>query len=408
MRPLQRIALVFALAFAPLPAHAQGSAAERASELLHRAQQAYFRMRMDEAERDVIEAVAICEREGCPASDRAVLYLALGAIAHTASGDGLRARMAFDRALDLDPDVALDLNLATEDVRRLFDEVRAMRRREEPAPQATQRSAPAPGGGPPIEDAAAVCTSDAGCGPGRGCVGGVCDAGAAEGGEAEPPREAPRRRRTFFAELGYALTSAFAHDDMQVTRRPETSFYGEDLQLDPRFDNDSYVLSGRYGCEAPTSEYCVRVTDGAFAFAHGFHATLGAYVTEHFGLAARVRLAPAAGGGSFDRLVLGARFYYRPIAPLPEGFHFAVFVGPMYGQIQVRPKQETTVQGAAIARPWGRTGPYGAEVGFPFGRRFTPGFGFFVSPEVYVLAPSFSFGLQLTTGVDFTLGWARR
>jgi hypothetical protein len=387
-----RLVLALALALAPLSVGAaQARPVDRAERLLRQAEQSYFRMRMEDAERRVIEAVEICEREGCPAATRATLYVALGSIAYTASGDGLRARMAFDRALNLDPHVAPDQELSNPEVRAIFDEVRA-----------SHRATPRPDA-PPEE--AAESDPDA-------------DVDADVDADTDIAPMSTRRRRTiFFMELGYSLTSASVGRGMETAVRPETGYFGEDFQLDARVDNDSYLLSGTHGCEAPTFEYCVRVTEGAFAFTHGFHATLGAYITRHFGVAARVRLAPSAGGGSligargtgggpFSHVAGGLRFYVRPIAPLPTGFHFAIFAGPMAGQIQVRPRQETTVQGAAIAEPWVRTGLYGAELGFPLGYRLTPGFGFFVSPEAYVLAPRLSFGLQVTTGLDVSFGWA--
>ncbi len=432
MSPKQRtrwLALALALlTLAPLTADAQGSAVARADALRRRAEQAYFRMRMEDAQRYIIEAVSICERERCPAAKRAALYIALGSIAHTASGDGLRARMAIDRALSLDPDVALDRNLATPDVRALYDESRAAHRGGSPPASATppatstppRRSGTAPTAETEPGETGARCSEDADCATGLVCEDAVCSEVSFTGsapaenrersradGPAEPlPPVARVEFARVFIELGYASTAAYAHPNMQVATRPDVGFPGQDFQLDARRDNDAYVLAGTHGCRAPYQEYCVRVTDGLFAYAHGIHAAIGVYPTPRFGLAARVRYAPVAGGGKWDQLVLGLRLYYRPVVPAPEGFHFGIFLGGSYGQIQVHPRQEPSVPGASIPRPWGQTGRYGAEMGFPLGYRITPGFGLFVSPEAYVLAPPFSFGLQVTAGLDVAFGMA--
>jgi outer membrane protein OmpA-like peptidoglycan-associated protein len=236
-------------------------------------------------------------------------------------------------------------------------------------------------------------------------MGGVAEAQPQSGGESSASGSVQGYSwDRFFLEVGYSLTLGSAHPHMRAASLPALLDPSDDPQTDGLPHNDAYIASGTRGCEAPAGEYCVRVDDAGLVFAHGIHLGFGAYLTERFALAARVRVAPMAGGGPMSHLLVGLRAHVRLTQPRRQGFHASLFVGGMAGQIQLRPAQAPTPPATTIDRPYVRTGLGGAELGFKLGHRFTENLGIFVSPEAYVMFPSVSAGAQVTVGLDFTFG----
>jgi outer membrane protein OmpA-like peptidoglycan-associated protein len=322
-----------------------------------------------------------------------------GIIVHGSTGGTDEARAAFAQALNLDPSVRPDPMMSNPDVEALFEEARAQHAASaasatSPEAAAASVSTTSVAADSPHRARGAVCTIDDNCEAGLVCDAGVC-------ADAPEPSEGPWNR--FWIEAGYSLTMASAHHNMTATSTPGLA-PGVDPQTDADLTNDSYYLPGTNGCDASSGDYCVRVNDGLTAFAHGVHLAFGGWVTERFGLAARLRISPRASSGPMSHVVVGARALYRVVVPRREGFHLSVFGGVMAGQIQVRPKQEPTPPSEDVDRPWVRTGLGGLEVGANVGYRITPAFGLFASPEFYILFPDFSFGLQATLGVDVSFG----
>lgn len=216
------------------------------------------------------------------------------------------------------------------------------------------------------------------------------------------PREVAYQR--FFFELGYSIGAGSAHPGMRAASLPSLLQPNDNPQTDGYPYNDSYIPSGTGPCDVAASEYCVRVNRTGLSLVHGVHLGLGWYVTPRFGLSTRLRIAPSAGGGPMSHVVVGLRGHFKLSKPRNEGFHAALFIGGMAGQIQVRPDQVPTPPAQSIDRPFARTGMGGAELGVKIGHRFTPNVGIFLSPEAYVLFPEKSFGFQATGGIDFAFG----
>jgi len=211
------------------------------------------------------------------------------------------------------------------------------------------------------------------------------------------------RTMRFWAEVGPALTMASGRSGLEAASPPNVA-PGTDPQTDADPSNDSYYQGGTHGCDLPSDEYCVRVTSSGTAFAWGLQLGVGAWFTDRVGVSLHARVAPQAGAGTLSRVLLGARFQYRLIVPRPRGFHLAAHLGLSVGQVQVRPKQVATTPGGSIDRPWAQTGIGGAQLGVTAGYRFTDNIGMFVTPELFALFPSSSFGLNVVAGLDFAFG----
>jgi outer membrane protein OmpA-like peptidoglycan-associated protein len=354
----------------------------RADELRAKAEGAYFEMEMDAALRYIDQAVSLCMM-GCSPNKQASLKVMRGMIVYLAQGDEAKARSHFRKGLEVDANVTTDPMLSTPAVEKLFQDERAR--------FLAERSGTKPADSRPSAPPSPYTTSDE--------------------PDAEVAPEAPGVGRTVkwnrgFLEAGYSLTMASAHKSMRAASSPTLENPGDDPQLDNLPENDSYILSGTHGCDAPPGQYCVRVTQGLTAFAHGLHLGGGYFVTERFGVGGRLRWNPNTGDGVMSNILVGLRTYYQTSEPKLTGLHAMLFAGFMLGQIQTRPKQRPTAPGDPIDRPWVRTGLGGLELGAKFAYRFTRNLGVFASPELYALFPAFSFGLQVTAGVDFTFGEA--
>lgn len=373
MSRLASLALAVFVLICSSGAHAQ-SMDQRAEELRQKAEAAYFEMEMDDAISSLDQALSLCVM-GCSDAMRAKLLVMRGAIVLVARNDEAKARKNFEDALALDPEVRPDPMLSNPKVDRVFEETRA-RGDEAPAdePDATE------------------------------------DLDAAEESAASETRVIRRKVKwhRVFLEAGYSLTMASAHENMRAASDPVIANPGDDPQLDAIPENDSYILSGTHGCSAPQGGYCVRKTEGLTALAHGLHIGGGYFISERFALGARLRWNPNAGEGTLSHFLLGVRAYYQLTEQKLRGFHASIYGGAMLGQIQVRPKQRPTLPGGDIDRPWARTGLGGLEIGAKLGHRFTRNFGIFGAPEFYTLFPDFSFGLQVTGGVEITFGEAER
>lgn len=382
--------LLFAFFAAPAPTLAQDQASAEHEALAVRAEEAYHNLEIDEAIQLIDEALGACAMQ-CEAHERARLFVLRGIFVHGQPNGGDEAREDFKRALRLDHEASVPTMLSTPAIEALFSEAR------ESVPPPLEESPRAPSELP--EDARLSCSLDTDCAIGESCENGHCV--PAPSTTSEP---APRAWDRVFLELGYSLTMATARSNMIAASTPTLHSPGDDPQRDSILENDSYILPGTHGCEADEGEYCVRVSEGLAVFAHGLHIGGGVYLTDRVALALRLRYSPGGGQGALSNFLVGARVHYRLTEPRREGFHAAIFGGVMAGQIQVRPKQKPTVEGADIDRPWAATGLGGLEVGAKLGYRFTPNFGVFASPELYTLFPDFSFGLQATLGLDVTFG----
>jgi outer membrane protein OmpA-like peptidoglycan-associated protein len=360
----------------------------RADELRAKAEAAYFEMEMDAALRYVDQAVSLCMM-GCSQSKQASLKVLRGMIVFLAQGDEAKARVHFRKGLEVDPDVTTDPMITTPAVEKLFHDERAR--------FLAERSGKKSSGAGPVAAPPSPYDTPA--------EGEDEPEAQASGGEEGGIRRTVKWNRGFL-EAGYSLTMASAHENMRAASSPTLDSAGDDPQLDNRPDNDSYILSGTHGCDAPPGQYCVRVTQGFSAFAHGLHLGGGYFVTERFGVGGRVRWNPNSGDGVMSNILVGFRTYYQLSEPKQTGLHTMLFAGLMLGQIQVRPKQRPTTPTDDIERPWVRTGLGGLEVGGKVAYRFKRNLGVFASPEIYTLFPDFSFGLQVTAGLDFTFGEA--
>ncbi len=373
---LRRSALVALVALASPLRAAADDAGTRAEALLRRARAEYRAARFDGAQAALVEAIAICDREGCPPSTEARIFVGLGSLAHRA-GDLLRARVAFDHALSVDPNARADRALSDAAARAAFADSLAGRRLDD-----TDDAGAAPAEDPPGADAP----------PGNDAPEDV--------GPDEPADAAPRGwRGHVFVEAGYGLAGATVGRGMEAASRPSGIAPGADPQTDADPTNDAYDLAGTFGCDAPAGTYCVRVTDPGLAFAHGVHLGAGAFVTERVGLSLRVRIAPSAGGGALAHVLLGARVHVSLLDDARGGLGVALFGGPVVGQIQLRPKQQVTPGANDVERPFVRTGPAGAEVGAAITYAITDALGVFASPSLYVLAPRLSAGAELDVGL---------
>jgi len=223
----------------------------------------------------------------------------------------------------------------------------------------------------------------------------------ADGGESGVRAPEYRQWQRLFLEVGYSLTLGSAHPGMRAASLPGLLVPGQDPQEDGLPYNDAFIAPGTHGCEAPEGEYCVRVNEAGLVFAHGVHLGFGVFLTERFALSARMRYAPMAGDGPLAHFQLGLRAHLRLTEARMRGFFATVFLGGMGGQIQLRPEQRPHPRAQTIDRPYVRTGLGGLELGSKLGYRFHPSVGVFASPEVYVLFPSVSAGVQLTIGLDF-------
>ncbi|MFO0696800.1 MAG: OmpA family protein [Polyangiales bacterium] len=239
----------------------------------------------------------------------------------------------------------------------------------------------------------ATCRSDSECQSDLQCRDNLCGA-----------REAPRETRRFFVQLGGTLAMASAHGGMVAADDPNLP-PGTDPQTDADPRNDSYYLSGLNGCDAPSGEYCVRVTTPGTAFAWGAELNAGIWVSERIGVAVHTRFAPQAGTGTLSHFLFGVRGHYRLIVPDPEGLELSLFLGFSGGQIQVRPKQEPTPPATSVDRPYAQTGLAGAELGASLAYHFSPTLGIFANPSAYVLFPdNASLGLQVAVGLELDFG----
>ncbi|MCB9661497.1 MAG: OmpA family protein [Polyangiales bacterium] len=403
LRLLPLFAFLLASSLAEPPGARAQSALETAQGQAQAAREAYHSLDLDTALEQARAAVDTCERGGCPGPDMARYYVLQGMVEYAASQDRDRARAMFRQAVHTDANVELDPELATPELQSILVDARedvAIDGSLSPE-QAARTGQPEDG---PRGHEGATCHSDDACGGGL-----ICEENQCVPGERVEPDQPWQR---FFLEVGFNMAAATASHQMTPTERPVVAT-GNDPQADSDLSNDSYYLGGTNGCNAPApadgatptaDNYCVRVTSGLFVFAPGLHVGAGLWLTERIGLSVRARIGFGNGGGTLAFVQVGLRAHFRLVVPKPDGFHLSLFLGGGVGQIQVRPKQEPTMSGGSIQRPWAQTGIAGAELGANIGYRFTPNVGIIVQPGVYALFPDFSLGLQATVGLDLAFG----
>ncbi len=226
-----------------------------------------------------------------------------------------------------------------------------------------------------------TCQRSSECREGLVCDDNLCVEGEEDSDEGEGT-DAPR----FFLHLGGTLGLGWASAGMQADSAPPPSTMAP-----------GWIPAGDPGCNLPANAeppYCVRVEQSGLVPAVALRATAGAYLTKRFGLAASVRYQLDAGQGSFANLLLGLRAQYLLTPPASTGFQAAIFLGTSFGQIQLRPPQDSPDE------PYIISGLNGVQVGSSMVYRVARNFGFHLTPEIHILLPTFLFDVDLTGGIE--------
>ncbi len=227
-----------------------------------------------------------------------------------------------------------------------------------------------------------TCNSSSECREGLVCDDNLCVEGEEDDDGDDGDANAPR----VFLQLGGTLGLGWASAGMQADSAPPDGT----MAL-------GWIPAGDPGCDLPVNAeppYCVRVEQSGLVPTFALRATAGAYVTSRLGLAATVRYQLDAGQGSFAHMLLGLRGQYLLTPPAPTGFQAAIFLGTSFGQIQLRPPQDSPDE------PYIISGLNGVQVGSSMVYRVAKHFGFHVTPEVNVLLPTFLFDVDLSAGIE--------
>jgi hypothetical protein len=109
----------------------------------------YLQLDFKAAEQKLQRAIRLCEKGSCSPTVQAQVYRDLAVIYITGMKRPDDGRQLLVKALQLDPRIALDADLTTPDLVRVFDEAQAEVARQEEAAKAAAQPAPKPGKGKP-------------------------------------------------------------------------------------------------------------------------------------------------------------------------------------------------------------------------------------------------------------------
>lgn len=146
-----------------LPARAEPRDAEALALAKEAIESDYLATKFPDAEAKLLKAIALCENDACSTAIRAQLHRDLGVVYLGGMGRAEDAKGQFAAALKLDPGVALNPDLASEEIQAAFNEVKSKGAAEpEPAPAAPPPAAPkrAPGPAPAASTTGALTPGD--------------------------------------------------------------------------------------------------------------------------------------------------------------------------------------------------------------------------------------------------------
>ncbi|MAC25225.1 MAG: hypothetical protein CMH59_01830 [Myxococcales bacterium] len=189
-------------------------------------------------------------------------------------------------------------------------------------------------------------------------------------------------------DVGFTFGLGYASAGSEADSAPPEGMEGE-LQY------GAYIPAGAEDCDL-TEGYCVQLNQPGFvptyALRLGFNVNLG----PRFLLGGTFRYQFGAGEGSLSSILLGLRAGVNVIVPQDTGARASVFLGTSFGQIQLQPPQ---LEGQK--EPYIISGLNGVQLGGTFGYWFTENVGFYATPEIHLLFPTFMFGIDITAGLSF-------
>ncbi len=238
-----------------------------------------------------------------------------------------------------------------------------------------------------------TCVTTADCHQGLTCSDNFCVAGgdSGSGGDhggdngSQSSGDAPR----FFVHLGGTIGLGYASQGMAADSSPDPSLPTDNSPWQP--------VDGMQCNLQDTEAYCVRIATPGFVPTFALRVAVGYYFLPRLGASVSLRFQPNAGAGSFSHMLLGAQIQYLLTKPTAEGFGAAAFLGGSFGQIQLQPPQSGAVG------PYVISGLNGVQLGSMLTYRISKNFGFFATPEVHILVPTFLFDLDVSAGIEVGL-----
>lgn len=441
------------LAAAPSVAVAQRGATPQILDLNRRAMEAYGNLEIDEAKSLLEQALAVANRAGTTGTLLARTYANLGVVMVGGFQDNAAGLRFFSQAITEDRAIELDPLTGTPDVRRVFNLARSAAPAEPartpepepaPTPRPTPRPAPTPeptpapsripqtststideecppglpgcqsgSSMPPARPPARAstgssnrrhglgetCSSQSECDEGLRCVDDFCiaeDERPPAEGDSSSGDDAPR----FFAQVGFAgggaiVSSGMAADstDPSLPGLPDDPYCYQPLDSSTSRAWENCVDTDGDGC----IDTCdVRIQQGGLVPNFAITAAVGYYVIPRLAFAATLRWSPVAGEGVLSNLLIGLRAQFLITKPSAQGFNVAAFVGSSFGQIQVRPPQQTSGGGS----PFVVSGLNSAQIGAVIGYRLMKNFGFVLMPQLHVMFPTFMFAFEASGGIE--------
>ena len=196
----------------------------------------------------------------------------------------------------------------------------------------------------------------------------------------------------FYLQVGGSLGLGLASAGMQADR------------FDDGTGNAALVQGGTGDCGLDPSFYCVRVATGGLVAHGGIRIQAHIFFLDFLGAGIWARFAPSSGQGDHASYHFGARLNLA-VADIAlgddpawgPGLQVVVFAGGGFGQIQIQPPGNPTIEGDS---PYIISGLGNISLGSTINLRIVRNFGFFFQADLMFQLPTFLFNIDLSLGAS--------